>query len=150
MFSRTHDNIAAYWVPQRAATPGAPLELAWRLHWTLGDPPSDGRAWVTQTRRGHGYRKEKIAANRLQFHVDFAGPALPEPADAAALEVLASGNANVRALRTNAYPNTVRGGWRVSVDLERIDAARPVELRLQLRRAGKVISETWSYALAPE
>ena len=33
---------------------------------------------------------------------------------------------------------------------ERLDAAQPVELRLQLRLAGKLLSETWAYALAPE
>jgi glucan biosynthesis protein len=31
-----------------------------------------------------------------------------------------------------------------------MDPQQPVELRLQLRSAGKLLSETWAYALAPE
>jgi glucan biosynthesis protein len=53
-------------------------------------------------------------------------------------------------LRAIAYPNTDRGGWRVSVEFDRIDVGRPVELRLQLQLAGNPLSETWAYALAPE
>jgi glucan biosynthesis protein len=56
----------------------------------------------------------------------------------------------VRALRAYAYPNTERGGWRVSLEFDRIDDRQPVELRLQLRLADKLLSETWAYALAPE
>ena len=63
---------------------------------------------------------------------------------------MASGNANVRGLRANAYPHTEAGRWRVSLDFERIDAQQPVELRLQLRLAGNLLTETWAYALAPE
>ena len=45
--------------------------------------------------------------------------ALPE---GAAVEAVVSGNANARALRANAYPNPERGGWRVTLEFERIDA----------------------------
>jgi periplasmic glucans biosynthesis protein len=146
----THDNIAAYWVPDRVPHPGTPFDLSWRVHWTLGSVPASARAQVLQTRRGHGLRPKDLPPQRQQLHVDFAGPALAALTAGTPVEVVASGNSNVRALHANAYPNPERGGWRVSLDFDRVDASQPVELRLQLRLAGNVLTETWVYALAPE
>ena len=146
----THDNIAAYWVPQRLPPPGQPIDVAWRVHWTRDDLPATTLARVQQTRRGHGFVGAPLPPGRQQLHVDFAGPSLQALPEGAAVEAVASANANVRALRANAYRHTERGGWRVSLDFERIDARQPVELRLQLQLAGKLLTETWAYALAPE
>lgn len=151
----THDNVVAYWVPERAPQPGVPLDFAWRVHWAGDDAIAPPAARVVQTRRGHGYRRTPTADDHLQFHLDFAGPGLPKPgsasaADAEPVTAVASGNANVRGLRAIAYPNPARGGWRVTLDFERQDAGQPVELRVFLRRGEQTLSETWSYALAPE
>lgn len=147
----THDNIAAYWVPAQAPAVGTPIDVAWRVHWTQdAAPASKALAWVLQTRRGHGYRATPMPPERQQMHVDFVGQGLNTLAEASPVEAVTSGNANVRALRAIAYPNPERGGWRVTLDFERLDAREPVELRLQLRLAGNVLSETWSYALAPD
>jgi glucans biosynthesis protein len=146
----THDNIAAYWVPERLPAPGQPLDMAWRIHWTRDDLPATELARVQQTRRGHGFVSVPPRPGQQQLHVDFAGPSLQSLPEGAAVEAVASGNANVRGLRANAYPHAERGRWRVSLDFERIDARQPVELRLQLRLAGNLLSETWAYALAPE
>jgi glucans biosynthesis protein len=146
----THDNIAAYWVPQQLPAPGAPIDLAWRVHWTLGEPVATPLARVLQSRRGHGFVDAPLPQGKQQLHVDFAGPSLATQDAAAAVEAAFSANKNVRALRAHAYPNPERGGWRVNLDFERIDARQPVELRMQLRLAGNVLSETWAYALAPE
>lgn len=148
----THDNIAAYWVPQQLPPTGAPIDLAWRVHWTLGEPVPTKLARVLQSRRGHGYvdADAPMPKGKQQLHIDFAGPALQALDSAAAVEAAVSANANVRGLRAHAYPNSERGGWRVNLDYERIDPRQPVELRLQLRLADHVLSETWAYALAPE
>jgi glucans biosynthesis protein len=147
----TNDNIVAYWVPKQAPAPGAPIALEYRMHWELEGVPSAAGATVLQTRRGHGYRQGAIPPNKLQFQIDFVGGALPDLPKDTAIEVVASGNDNVRKLHAHAYPNPHTRGWRVSLEFERIDTAKPVELRAQLRDAGGVmLSETWSYALAPE
>jgi len=146
----THDNIAAYWVPQRLPPAGAPIDLAWRVHWTLGEPVETPLARVRQSRSGHGFIDAPLPQGKQLLHVDFAGPSLQALDAAAAVEAAVSANGNVRGLRAHAYPNAERGGWRVNLDFERIDARQPVELRLQLRLAGNVLSETWAYALAPE
>lgn len=175
----THDNIAAYWVPAQLPTAGQPLDLSWRLHWAAQDVPRPPGAMVLQTRAGHGWRAAATASTPasaavpLQLHIDFddptvapankavpaavgaAGLAAVEPRGAAeaaveAVEAVASGNPNVRGLRTILQPNSVRGGWRMTLDFERINPRLPVELRAFLRRDGKALSETWSYAIAAE
>ncbi|MBL8346452.1 MAG: glucan biosynthesis protein G [Rubrivivax sp.] len=148
----THDNIGAWWAPDRLPEPGgAPLELAWRVHFGgegLARPPG---AWVAQSRRGHGYRDEKLPREpeQHQYHVDFVGPML---AGLGADQVRASvsGNANVRALRAIAQPNAVTGGWRVTIDFQRIDPKQAVELRAYLQAGVRTLSETWAYAMPPE
>lgn len=144
----THDNVVAYWVPQRHVSAGTPLDFSWRLHWSGADAVMPPGAHVVQSRRGHGYREAAIPEQHMQFHIDFAGAGL-QGLKADEVEAQASGNDNVRDLRAIAYPNTARGGWRVSLAFERIDPRRPVELRTFLRSGQRTLSETWSYALAP-
>ncbi len=146
----THDNIAAYWVPQRVPAQGVPIDFAWRVHWTLDATPRAAVAWVLQTRRGHGFRPDETPANQLQFQIDFVGTSLAGLRDADGVEAVVNGNSNARNLRAHAYPNPERGGWRMSLEFERVDKAQPVELRAFLRRGDAALSETWSYALAPE
>jgi len=146
--NETHDNIGAYWVPERAPPVGEPIEFAWRM--TVSDQqPAPPGAWVAQSRRGHGYREQAIAAAQMQYHVDFAGPALAG-VDEEEVEAVASGNANVQDLRVVSHRNAVTGGWRVVLDFKRADPAQPVELRAFLRAGTRTLSETWSYALAPD
>jgi glucans biosynthesis protein len=144
----THDNIAAYWVPAAAPVPGRPTDMAWRLHWQ-GDamrlPPG---AYVVQTRRGQGFRGDAVPLVPVQLHVDFAGPALEGLAPDAKVEAVVTGNARI--LRAVAYPNPVAGGWRVTIDAERGSPQTALELRAFLRLGERTLSETWSYALAPE
>ena len=111
--------------------------------------PTPPGAWVVQSRRGHGYREAVIPAAHMQYHVDFAGPALEGVADDA-VEAVATANANVRGLRAIAHRNVVTGGWRVTLDFERVDARQPVELRAFLRAGTRTLSETWSYAMAAD
>ncbi len=148
--NETHDNIGAFWVPQKTPLPGQPVEFSWRLHvggQGLFAPPG---AWVVQSRRGHGYRETPIPPAMQQFHIDFDGPALKGLVEADAVQAVASGNDNVKGLRAIAQPNPVQGGWRVTLDFERLQANRPVELRVYLRAGDKTLSETWAYALPPE
>ena len=144
----THDNVGAWWFPDRLPPPGEAVEFAWRV--TVSDhQPLPPGAWVVQSRRGHGYRPAGLPAGRTQIHVDFTGPAL-EGLTEGEVEAVASGNANIRGLRAIAYPNTAQAGWRVTLDYERIDPGQAVELRAFLRSGSRTLSETWSHASAPE
>ena len=146
--NETHDNIGAYWVPEKLAAPGQPMDYSWRVTITDSKPLPPG-AWVVQSRFGHGYREGKLPAGRMQFHLDFAGPSLQGLSDEE-VEGVASGNHNVRDMRVIAQPNPAVSGWRVTVDYERVNPKQPVELRVFLRAGSRTLSETWSHALAPE
>ena len=96
-------------------------------------------------------------SGQQQSFVDFAGTRLQAQPGGAAVEQLVSAHANVRGLRANAHPNPETGGWRLaaggwrdSLDFDRLDAPQPVGLRLQLALAGNLLSEIGAHALAPE
>jgi periplasmic glucans biosynthesis protein len=148
----TEDNIVAYWVPAVLPAPGQPLEFAYELAWQ-GDvqerPPS---AWVTQTRRGFGFTALSAAeqASQVQYVLDFAGSALDALPANASLQVQVSSDANGRVLEQLVYPNPATRSWRVTLRVQRIDPAQPVELRAYLQHQQDVVSETWTHLLIPE
>ena len=154
----THDNIAAYWVPASAPQPGAPLELSWRVHWQGQAQRLPPASHVTQTRTGYGYSRTPQPKQRHKMLIDFAGPALPALEKSgeraqnlqAPVEAVASASANGRIVRSHAYPNPARNGWRATLEFDRVDAKQAVELRVFLRQGANTLSETWSYALAPD
>lgn len=148
----THDNIVAYWVPARLPPPGSPFEFAYALSWqgdTQERPPG---SWATQSRRGDGYRREsdKPLAGEVQYVVDFSGPALQALPDSAPVRVVATSDANGRVLQQLAYPNPAGNGWRMTLRVQQLDRAKPVELRAFLQHKTDSVSETWTHLLLPE
>lgn len=150
----THDNIAVYWVPASAPQPGAPLELSWRVHWQGQAQRLPPAAHVVQTRTGYGYTKSPQPKQRHKMLIDFSGPALTSGEQAqnlqAPVEAVATASPNARIVRVHAYPNPARSGWRATLEFDRVDAKQAAELRVFLRQGANTLSETWSYALAPE
>lgn len=148
----THDNIVAYWVPAALPAPGQPLELSYELAWqgdTQQRPPS---SWVTQTRRGYGYTKltHEEQQAQPQYVIDFAGPALDAlPADADVRAVVST-NDNGKLIETLAYRNPATRTWRVTLRVNRVDPAQPVELRAFLQHKNDTVSETWTHLLLPQ
>ena len=114
---------------QRLPPPGQPIDVAWRVHWTRDDAAGhDAGAGAADAARPR-LRRRAAAAGAPAIARRLRRPGLQALPEGAAVEAVASANANVRALRANAYRHTERGGWRVSLDFERIDARQPVELR---------------------
>ena len=50
-------------------------------------------------------------------------------------------------IEQDVYRHPVVGGYRMALRIRRLDEAKPLELRAQLRSAGETVSETWSYIL---
>ena len=153
----TDDNIAAYWVPSATPQPGVPVDIAWRVHWQSQAQRQPPGARVVQTRTGYGYSKVPPPPQRRKFVFDFAAPGSTAARLAAAaeledppVEAVATTSANARLVRVNAYPNPGRGGWRATVEFDRIDPKQAVELRVFLRQGTTTLSETLSYAMAPD
>ena len=74
----THDNIVAYWVPEKKPAPGDMLEIAYRMHWgRLPVAETEDRAVVLETRAGVGGTAGLDAPpDTRKFVIDFQGGAL--------------------------------------------------------------------------
>ncbi|TFY97380.1 glucan biosynthesis protein G [Ramlibacter rhizophilus] len=147
----THDNVVAYWVPERLPAPGHPLEFAYELSWQGDEQQRPPGGWAVQSRRGFGYVREGTSvAGEVQYLVDFAGPALAAlPADAAVRPV-ATADANGRIEEQNAYFNPATRSWRMQLRVRPIDPAQPVELRAFLQHGNDSLTETWTNIILPD
>ena len=158
----THDNVVAYWVPERTPPAGQPLQLNWRLHWQGEQQQRPPNGWTVQTRRGAGF--QQLAPGETKFVIDFDGPALRRlPADAP-VEAVVSTGAGGQVLEQTVHRNPANGQWRLALRVRHLAAARaartepggsppagfePVELRAFLRLRNDVLTETWSNLLLP-
>jgi len=144
----TNDNIVAYWVPDRLPNPKQAFAFGYRLLWQKERETRPSVAWVRETRRGRGYVKADDGS--MEFHVDFEGPTSPRVPVAARVEPVIWVDPNAELLEHRVSRNDVTGGWRFVARLRRLDAAKPVEIRAQLKHKNEIVSETWSYIVPPE
>lgn len=148
----THDNVVAYWVPAKLPAPGEPLDFAYEIAWQGDAQQRPPGSWVTQSRRGSGYSRQdkQQLAGQVQYVVDFSGPALDALPPGAPVRAVVTADANGRVLEQLAYPNPAAKSWRMTVRVQRLDPARPVELRAFLQYDNHILSETWSNIILPE
>ncbi|HWI80605.1 glucan biosynthesis protein G [Ramlibacter sp.] len=148
----THDNVVAYWVPAKLPAPGEPLDLAYEIAWQGDAQQRPPGSWVTQSRRGFGYSRlePQALAQQVQYVLDFKGPALDALPAAAPVRAVVSADANGRVLEQVAYRNPASDSWRMTLRVQRIDPAQPVEVRAFLQLDNHILSETWSNIILPE
>ncbi len=144
----TEDNIVAYWVPEKAPAKGEALDLSYRIAWQGDSQQRPPNGWTVQSRAGRGYKP--LAANELQYVVDFAGPAIERLAPDSTVEANVTPVRNARVLDTNVFRNDATGGWRMTLTIARIDPAQPVELRAFLSHDHNALTETWTSLIAPD
>ena len=144
----TNDNIVAYWVPDTAPVTRKPYELEYRILWQKDAETRPPLAWVTQTRRGRGYTRNPD--NSVGFVIDFDGTTPRKPPADPKVEGVVTADANGEILQRSVERNDVTGGYRLTLRVKRLDAAKPVELRAFLKASDNNVSETWSYVLPPD
>jgi glucans biosynthesis protein len=88
-----------------------------------------------------------LGPGEFQYVVDFAGPALDALPDEAEVQAVVTVGANARLLESNAYRNDARGGWRMTLRVQRLLSAQPVELRAFLRQEQQALTETWTQVI---
>jgi glucans biosynthesis protein len=141
-----HDNIVAYWRPEKPVVSGDMLSFDYRLYWQNEEPgyPAD-LARVVSTRIGRPGipGADTWPANQRKFTVDFSGGILAGMAprfDITPVITASSGAA------TGAYATKVVGinRWRALFDVP-VDGKAPIDLRCYLRLGDKTLSETWIY-----
>ena len=75
---------------------------------------------------------------------DFAGPALDALPEGAQVQAIATADANGRILESNVYKNPATGAWRMTLRVQRLNLAQPVEMRAFLQYNNQTLSETWT------
>lgn len=148
----THDNVVAYWVPEKLPAAGEPLDFSYEVAWQGDTQQRPPNGWAVQSRRGIGYSKldAQARAAQVQYVIDFTGPALDALPAGAAVQAVVTADANGRVLEQLAYPNPAGKSWRLALRVERVDATRPVELRAFLQHGNHILSETWSNIVLPD
>jgi glucans biosynthesis protein len=147
----THDNVAAYWVPDQMPVPGESVSLSYQIAWQGKNQQQPPNGWATQSRRGTGYSRlsAEEQRQRIDFLIDFTGPALNALPESAAVKAVATAGSNGRVVESLAYKNPVNGAWRMSLRVQRLDPAQPVELRAFLQHDNNTLSETWTNLITP-
>ncbi|MGI6246395.1 MAG: glucan biosynthesis protein [Pseudochelatococcus sp.] len=145
-----HDNIVAFWVPERPARAGDALRFRYRLHWRDADPYPFPLAHVVATRLGNGGQPGLPRPQGVRkFVVEFLGGPLGDlPFGVKPDAVLWASRGSFSYIFTEAVPNDVPGHWRAQFDLT-VEGAEPVELRLFLRAGERTLSETWAFQYHP-
>lgn len=131
-----HDNIVAYWKPAKPLEPGQPYPFAYRITWGDDIPVAWAGSRAIQT-----YMSPGKASDTAKFVIDFSGSAVKDLRELPVADVVASAGA-ISNLLVQRNPEVQ--GLRVQFDLNTA-GTELIELRLGLRLAGQLISETWLY-----
>ncbi|KRP59857.1 glucan biosynthesis protein G [Pseudomonas trivialis] len=134
----TNDNIVAFWSPAELPKVGEPLDVSYRLHWTMDEKalhPTDS-AWVKQTLRSTGDVKQSNLIRQpdgtVAYLVDFEGPSLKNlPADAPVRSQVSVGD-NAELVENSVRYNEHTKGWRLTLRMKIKDASKPTEMRAAL------------------
>ena len=141
-----HDNIVAYWVPEKKPAPGDALELAYRMHWgRLPVDETEDRAIVLDTRGGVGGSAGlDNPPDTRKFVIDFKGGMLGRlPGDDKNVEpvvTVSNGKADIVTL------HKIEGTdiWRLVADIAS-DAGAVCELSAHVAGYDKKLSEIWMF-----
>ena len=136
------DNIVAYWVPASQPVPGHPLEIRYRIVWSLADPPNGNLARVVNTREGTAPNDGRL------FWIDFSDEK-STPRDLAGMEPVIElrGQSKIRHFSVVPYPEI--HGCRVAIETDAVNPGQSISLRCHLRNKTEPVSETWSYLSQP-
>lgn len=143
--SEFHDNIVAFWEPERALGPGDSAEYAYDLVWFNDNEQLPPRMRLVSMRSGSILGPPQPRARK--FVLEFAWPSGVGEREAKPEASVNVGNGHVSAM-SDEY-NAMNRTWRVAFDVRAADGAEAVELRAELRRNGTACSETWTYLWTP-
>ena len=132
-----HDNIVAYWRPVDPYRKSATYKFSYRLVWSDDIPLRSEKAVVRATSSGLANGPPR-KTGAIRYAVDFSGAVLAKKRELPEAAVsVSAGKVDAPVVQHNSATGGVR------VDFMRPEGAELVELRLELKSDGKIISETW-------
>jgi glucans biosynthesis protein len=146
------DNIIAAWVPETPAVAGSEFNIAYKLHWRAGQPYSSNLARCVATRLGDGGQPGQPRPKGVRkFLVEFlGGPLVDLPFGVKPEMVMEASRGHFTDYKImEAVSDGVAGHWRAQFDLAGVEGTDPVEMRLHLTVANKLVTETWLFQYHP-
>jgi len=148
----THDNIVAYWQPNRPYEPGQEITFSYRLRAAaaVGSMHPGGKVINTfQTPpRASGSNGPSDRTHR-RFIIDFAGGELGYYFNAPDQVQLVPSTSAGRITNTFLMPNDHINGFRAAIDVK-LEPGQSTDLRAFLRAGNRALTETWTYPWAVE
>ena len=147
-------SLHGFRIPDNLPPLGKPLELSYRIHWTLDEPSltDPDIAWVEQTLRSAGEDKQANLIRDLDetilLQVDFVCPVLTERGEYRIPATQISISEHAKILSSHLRYNTATKGWRLIMRTQINDPDKVVEMRAALVDENQQpLSETWSYQI---
>ncbi|WP_425482362.1 glucan biosynthesis protein [Alteromonas profundi] len=150
--SEIHDNIVAFWTPQKPVVAGDALYFAYELSTVEQNPFVSELASVVRTRQGSAvlpgdeFEDESLNATR-QFNIDFSVPAGAEFNPKNTKLTVQSTRGSIAQARL--YPVADGQEWRATF-LVTPEEQKTVDMRAYIEHDGKRISEVWNYVYQPQ
>ena len=143
-----HDNVVAYWVPKKKIETGKPYRFKYTLNWIDDyDDAEQVEARVYATYTGVGGVMGVLGNKGRKFAIEFTGNKLRRYFGNGELEIDASASEG-KIERAHLEYSTVTKGVVAYADFE--PNGKTSELRIALKREGKIISEVWTYQYLPQ
>jgi glucans biosynthesis protein len=134
----TNDNIVAFWSPEKLPEPGQPLDVAYRMHWTMDEAAihAPDSAWVKQTLRSTGDVKQSNLIRQpdgsVAYLVDFEGPSLTALPPETDVRSQVSVGDNAELVENSVRYNPETKGWRLTLRMKIKDPSKATEMRAAL------------------
>jgi periplasmic glucans biosynthesis protein len=138
-----HDNIVAFFVPEKSTAARQEWSFDYRLDFLLNSSPAPPVGKAVSTRTGAS-GTGRLDSSKRKFVVDFASEALASLNSEAKLEPVLSASSG-RIIKPELYKNLINRSWRLVFEFAPDPKQDPVEFRAQLKLGNQVLTETWLY-----
>ena len=150
--SEIHDNIVAFWTPEKPFKAGESLYFAYELKTVEQTPFVSELASVVRTRQGKAvlpgdeFKDDALSTTR-QFSVDFSAPS-DTAFDNESMKLVVQGT-NGTISQQRLYPVADGQEWRATFFVKPKEK-QTVDMRAYIEKDGKRVSEVWNYVYQPK
>ncbi|WP_394222250.1 glucan biosynthesis protein [Alteromonas gracilis] len=150
--SEIHDNIVAFWTPEKPFKSGESLYFSYDLKTVEQNPFVSELASVVRTRQGKAvlpgdeFKDDSLNATR-QFSVDFSAPSSIAFNGESMKLVIQGANGTISQQRL--YPVADGQEWRATFFVKPKEK-QTVDMRAFIEKDGKRVSEVWNYVYQPK